>query len=343
MPAEQPRASNTTARLSLVIPLFNEERGIPHLLERIEPVLAATELDFELIAVDDGSTDATFAAIATAHARNERIKGVALSRNFGKEIAVAAGLRHATGDAVIIMDGDLQHPPELIPELIAKWREGYDVVFAERTDRNTDGRIRRHLARLYYRAFRSLSGTRLHHNAGDFRLLSRRAVDAVNRIGERARFNKGLFAWIGFKSVGVPFTVAEREGEPGSRWHMRRLWHFALDGIASFTTIPLRIWSYLGLMISLIALVFGFFIIAKTLIVGEPVAGYPTLIVSILFLGGIQLISLGVIGEYLGRVYDEVKARPLYLVGDTVGIAPVEPTALPPLASNPAPTREGHP
>lgn len=314
-----------TERLSVVVPMLDEARGLAPLIAALVPVLEATGLDYEVIAVDDGSTDATLELLRHQNTLNPRIKAVALSRNFGKEIAVAAGLHHASGDAVVIMDGDLQHPPEVISKFIAGWRQGYDIVYGQRIDRTADSAHRRLLARTFYRTFRALSGTRLHENAGDFRLLSRRAVDALNRLGERARFNKGLFAWIGFKTLGVPFEIPERADKTGSRWRIRRLWHFALDGIVSFTTAPLRIWSYLGLAISLLALVFGIAIVVETLVYGNRVAGYPTLIVSILFLGGVQLISLGVIGEYMGRIYEEVKARPLYLVAEAIGVAPVEP------------------
>ncbi|MGD9784619.1 MAG: glycosyltransferase family 2 protein [Hyphomicrobiaceae bacterium] len=326
MPSAPPSPRPLKRLLSVVVPMLNEARGVDAFLARLIPALEGIEMDYEVIVVDDGSTDQTFERAREAHDRNPRIKALALSRNFGKEIAVTAGLRHAAGEAVVVMDGDLQHPPELIADLVARWREGYDVVYAQRADRNTDSASRRAMARIFYRTFRTLSGTRLHEGAGDFRLLSRRAVDAMNRIGERARFNKGLFAWIGFRSIGVVYHVAERADASPSRWRVRRLWHFALDGLASFTTIPLRIWSYVGLAISLLAFVSGMGIIIKTLAYGEPVAGYPTLIVSILFLGGIQLISLGVIGEYLGRVYEEVKDRPLYLVGDTIGFD-TEPAA----------------
>lgn len=312
-------------RLSVVIPMLDEERGVGPLLDALVPVLEATDLDYEVIAVDDGSTDATLEVLRRRHELNPRIKAVALSRNFGKEIAVAAGLHHASGDAVVLMDSDLQHPPDVIPRFIAGWRQGYDVVYGQRTDRSTDSALRRLLARNFYRTFRALSGTPLQHEAGDFRLLSRRALDALNRLGERSRFNKGLFAWIGFRTLAVPFEMPERFDRSGSRWRIRRLWHFALDGIVSFTTAPLRVWSYLGVAISLLALVSGVSIIVKTLVFGDPVAGYPTVMVSILFLGGVQLVSLGVIGEYLGRVYEEVKARPLYLVAEAVGIEPVEP------------------
>ena len=256
------------------------------------------------------------------NAADPRIKAVALSRNFGKEIAVAAGLKHAAGEAVVIMDSDLQHPPEVIPKLIAGWRDGYDIVYGKRSHRNADSTFRRLTALAFYRTFRTLSGTRLHDDAGDFRLLSRRAVDTLNRLGERARFNKGLFAWIGFKSIGVSFDMPDRADKTPSRWRPRQLWHFALDGLFSFSTIPLRIWSYLGLAISCMALIAATYIFIDTMLYGNPVRGYPTLIVSVLFFGGIQLISLGVLGEYLGRVYEEVKARPLFIVAETVGFEP---------------------
>lgn len=310
--------------LSIVVPVLNEERGLDRLLARLIPILEREVASFEVIIIDDGSSDGTMTLVRAHHAADPRIKAVSLSRNFGKEIAVAAGLKHAAGEAVIIMDSDLQHPPEVIPQFIAGWRAGNDIVYGMRTDRKADGPLRRLLARIFYRSFRTLSGTRLHDRAGDFRLLSRRAVAALNRLGERARFNKGLFAWIGFKSQGVVFEVPDREDKTPSRWRPRQLWHFALDGLFSFTTVPLRIWSYLGLVISLVALAVILYIVIDTLIYGNPVRGYPTLIVSILFFGGVQLISLGVIGEYLGRVYEEVKARPLFIVGETVGITPVD-------------------
>jgi len=310
--------------LSVAIPVLNEETGLVPLLARLKPVLEGTGLTFEILIVDDGSTDGTLAFVKAQNTDDPRIKAVSLSRNFGKEVAVAAGLRHATGEAVIVMDSDLQHPPEVIPLFIDGWRKGYDIVYGKRMHRDADGPVRRFLARIFYRTFRTLSGTRLHDDAGDFRLLSRRAVAALNRLGERARFNKGLFAWIGFKSLGVAFEVPDRADKTPSRWRPRQLWHFALDGLFSFTTVPLRIWSYLGLLISLMALVVMLFILLDTLIYGNPVRGYPTLIVSILFFGGIQLISLGVIGEYLGRVYEEVKARPLFIIGETVGLEPVD-------------------
>jgi glycosyltransferase involved in cell wall biosynthesis len=314
------RQTDRGMRLSVVIPVLNESGGLEPLLARLVPVLVATGLAFEIVFVDDGSTDDTLDKLRRSHAADPRIRTVSFSRNFGKEIAVAAGLRYATGDVVVLMDADLQHPPELIPELLSRWRDGYDIVYGQRTDRDADSLSRRIFARAFYAAFRVLSGTELPTNAGDFRLLDRRAVDALNRLGERARFNKGLFAWIGFKSTGIPFDVPDRvHGEP-SRWRPRKLLRFALDGLASFSTIPLRIWSYVGLTFSVLAFAYIVLFLAKTLLFGVDQAGFPTLIISIMFFAGVQLISLGVIGEYLGRIYEEVKARPLYLVAEEIGL-----------------------
>ncbi len=306
--------------LSVVIPVLNEEQSLEGLLARLTPVLEHCGLAWEVIFIDDGSSDGTLARLRALHAAEPRIKAVALSRNFGKEIAAAAGLRYASGDAVVLMDGDLQHPPEVIPQLVDGWRQGCDIVYGQRLDRAADSPLRRLLSRTYYQMFRMLSGTKLPEDAGDFRLISRRAVDALNRMGERARFNKGLFAWIGYTSMGVPFEVPERSPGDSSRWHLRRLLHFALDGVASFSTIPLRVWSYLGLAISLLAFLYIAVFVLDTLIYGTDLRGFPTLVVSIMFFAGVQLISLGVIGEYLGRIYEEVKARPLYLVSEEVGL-----------------------
>lgn len=310
-----------TARSSLtvVIPVLNEEKGLDALIKRVVPVLDATGLSWDILFIDDGSRDRTRQMLRDLNRADPRIRAIAFSRNFGKELAVAAGLRHAGGDAVVLMDGDLQHPPEVIPTFIAKWREGYEVVYAQREDRDADGVLRRAFSRGFYRAFKSMSGTALPDGAGDFRLLGRRAVDAMNRFTERVRFNKGLYAWIGFPSVGVPFHVPPRHDGGKSRWRPRQLWRFALDGLVSFTTLPLRVWSYVGVAVSGLAFLYIAVFLAKTLVYGIDQAGFPTLIISILFLGGIQLMSLGIIGEYLGRVYEEVKGRPMYIVAEEIG------------------------
>ncbi len=313
------RSQDPSPELSVVIPVYNEERGLPLLLARLLPVLEATKLTFEIIFVDDGSRDRTLDTIRAANRTDPRLKAIALSRNFGKEIAVTAGLRAASGDATILMDADLQHPPEIIPKLIDGWRRGNDIVYGARVDRNNDGPLRRAFSVAFYTAFRYLSGTALHEGGGDFRLFSKRARDAFNQLGERARFNKGLFAWIGYRVEAVPFDVAERADGGTTRWSFRRLLHFAFDALASFTTLPLRVWSVLGLAVSLFAFLYILAFLGKTLLFGNDQAGFPTLIVSIMFFAGVQLISLGVIGEYLGRIYEEVKGRPLYLVAEQIG------------------------
>lgn len=323
-------------RLSVVIPVYNESAGIQGLLARLVRVLEGTGAIWEVVFVDDGSRDGTLTALRAAHDADPRIKALSFSRNFGKEIAVTAGLRAATGDAVVLMDADLQHPPEVIPELIKGWRWGYDIVYGARVDRSADGPLRGLFSKAYYRLFRMLSGTILHKDGGDFRLFNRRALDAFNRLGERARFNKGLYAWIGYKVMAVPFDVPERATGQSS-WNPRKLVRFALDGVFSFSTVPLRIWSVLGLVVSALAFAYIVVFLLKTLFFGVDQKGFPTLIISIMFFAGIQLISLGVIGEYLGRIYEEVKARPLYLVAERIGFNDDPPPAAPRPGLNPGP------
>lgn len=315
--------------LSVVVPVLNEERGLEPLVGRLVPVLEGLGLDWEVIFVDDGSVDGTLAKLRALHVQDRRLKAISLSRNFGKEVAVAAGLTYAAGDAAVLMDADLQHPPELIGDFVERWRAGFDIVYGRRLDRDNDGFIRRWASRAFYAAFHKLSGTPLPEGAGDFRLLDRKAVDAMNRIGERVRFNKGLYSWMGFRSVGVPFNVPPRQGSGGSRWRPRQLLRFGLDGIASFTTVPLRVWSYLGLVISLFAFCYAVFVLVETLIYGADVPGFPSLIISVMFFAGVQLISLGVIGEYLGRMYEEIKGRPLFLVSEELGIGREAPRVNP--------------
>jgi glycosyltransferase involved in cell wall biosynthesis len=318
--AESPAKEAGTRKrsLSVVIPILNETPGLPALEQRLRAVLDGLGRSWEVVFVDDGSTDGTLEALRQLHAGIPRYKAVSLSRNFGKEIAVAAGLRFTTGDGVVVMDGDLQHPPELIPNFVEKWDDGYDIVYAQRLSRDTDAALHRWSARLFYRIFHLATGTELPDGAGDFRLLDRKAVDIFNRMGERARFNKGLYAWMGFRSIGIPYEV-EARFDGRSRWRPRQLLRFALDGLASFTTLPLRIWSYIGLLVGASAFVYTAFFLIKTLIYGVDVPGFPTLVISVMFLAGVQLISLGVIGEYLGRVYEEVKGRPLFIVSETIG------------------------
>jgi polyisoprenyl-phosphate glycosyltransferase len=295
--------------LSVVIPVFNEEKGLGLLVDRLLPVLEGFQQPFEVVFVNDGSRDGSLDELKKLNARDSRF--ISFSRNFGKECAIAAGLAYARGDAVVLMDSDLQHPPETIQNFMARWREGYQVVYGQRLDRSTDSPIRRLMSKIFYRVFRIMTKTELPRDAGDFRLLDRKAVD-------RSRYNNGLYSWIGFRSVGVPYSVGERS-VGASKWSPRRLAHFAIDGLTSFSNLPLKVWSYLGLLVSLIALGYATVFFVKTLIFGADVPGFPTLVISIMLLSGAQLISLGVLGEYLARVYDEVKGRPLYIVAEELG------------------------
>lgn len=313
-------AEPTNVTLTVIIPVFNEEHGLDALVARLATVLDNCRLDWRVLFVDDGSRDQSRDVIRRLHEADHRFEAVFLSRNFGKEIAVAAGLSYAFTDAVVLMDADLQHPPEIIPEFLAAWRQGYDIVYGQRDDRAADSAWRRLFSRGFYKTFEGMSGTTLPDGAGDFRLLNRRAVDAMNKFGERARFNKGLYAWIGFKSTGVDYHVPPRYDGGTSRWQPRKLWHFALDGLVSFSTVPLRVWSYLGLLVSMAAFGYLLVFLIRTLIFGTDVPGFPSLLISVMFFGGIQLISLGVIGEYMGRIYEEVKGRPLFIVADEIGV-----------------------
>lgn len=300
--------------LSIVIPAYNEEAVLSVFHKRLGDVLAKISMQSELIFVNDGSRDNTLLILHTLKQQDDRIAIVELSRNFGKEIALTAGLDHAQGDAVIVIDADLQDPPELIPELINEWQQGFDVVYAQRTEREGESWLKKTTAAIFYRIMQRLANKiNIPHDTGDFRLLSRRAVDALKQFREQHRFMKGLFSWIGFAQKAVPYKRDSRfAGE--TKWNYWKLWNFAIDGITSFTTGPLKIATYLGLFTAIMAFVYALWIIFKVLAFGEIVRGYPTLMVVILFLGGVQLFALGVIGEYIGRMFDESKRRPLYLI-----------------------------
>lgn len=300
------------------MPVYNEADNLAPLIARLEPILDAHVASWEIICVDDGSRDGTLAALRALHAQDSRINAISFSRNFGKEVAIAAGLDHANGDAVVIMDADLQHPPEVIPAFLAKWREGFLNVYGQRTDRDGESRLKRNFAKAFYKLFASFGETVLPEGAGDFRLLDRRVVEALRALPERARFSKGLYAWVGFPATGVPFEVADRaHGE--SKFRFRKLFSFAFDGISSFSTVPLKIATWLGVAIAIVATLTGLYFMVRTLLFGTDLPGFPSLIVSIMFFSGIQLISLGMIGEYVGRIFAEVKRRPLYLVGERIG------------------------
>jgi polyisoprenyl-phosphate glycosyltransferase len=298
--------------LSVVIPVFNEADCILDFHARLAAVMERLG-SWEAIYVNDGSRDETLPRLEALRRHDSRIALLNLSRNFGKEVATTAGLDHARGDAVIVIDADLQDPPELIAELVAGWRTGFDVVYAKRRARAGESRAKRASAALFYRLMTHLGRVEMPADTGDFRLLSRRAVDAVLQLREQHRMMKGLFAWVGFPSKAVLYDRAPRHaGE--SKWNWWRLWNLALEGITGFTVMPLKVATYLGLAVALLAAVYGAQVVVKTLLFGNPVAGYPSLMTVMLFLGGVQLITLGVIGEYLGRIFNETKNRPLYLV-----------------------------
>ena len=305
-------------KLSVIIPVHNESANIAPLCERLLPVLNRITPDWEVVFVDDGSRDDTLDIVKDVSRTEPRIGAVSFSRNFGKEIAIAAGLDHARGDAVVIMDADLQHPPEMIEAFVERWREGFLMVYGQRTDRSDETRAKRGFAQLFYKLFSRFGEIPLPEGAGDFRLIDRKGVDALRTLGEKARFSKGLYAWIGFKATGVPFVVEERRFGT-TQWSFRKLFRFAFDGIAAFSTVPLRIWTYIGFLISFLAIASALFFTVRTLLFGTDLPGFPSLIVSVMFFSGIQLMSLGIVGEYVGRIFAEVKRRPLYIVEERIG------------------------
>jgi glycosyltransferase involved in cell wall biosynthesis len=304
--------------LSIVVPVLNEAAGLRAFWTRLSPVLAALALPAEVIFVDDGSTDETLAQLLSLRHADARVKIVSLSRNFGKEVALTCGLDHARGEAAVPIDADLQHPPEVIAELVAAWRAGNDIVIALRRDRATDGLTRRLASALFHRVFSGLASVPVTRDAGDFRLLARPVIDALRNLPERTRYMKGLYAWVGFRQTIVSYDVEPRAAGR-SKWSLWRLWKLAVDAITSFSAVPLKIWSFVGFAIALAAFAYGGYFVVRTLVRGADVPGFASLIVMILLLGGLQLLSLGIIGEYLGRVYDEVKARPLYIVRRRIG------------------------
>ena len=305
-------------QLSIVVPFYCEESNIEHLFERLESVLGQIGLSYEIVCVDDGSKDRTLERLIEHHHRNSKIKVVALSRNFGKETALTAGINHTRGQAVIPIDADLQDPPELISDMVQLWQEGYDVVYAKRRIREGETWLKKLTANGFYRTIGQLSRVPIPKDTGDFRLLDRQVVEALKQLPERTRFMKGLFAWVGYKQTCITYDRAPRYSG-NTKWNYWYLWNFAIDGITSFSMAPLKVSSYAGIAISSMALLYASFLVIRTLILGIDVPGYASLMVAILFMGGIQLISLGVIGEYLGRVYEEVKGRPLYFVREFYG------------------------
>ncbi|MFY9287464.1 MAG: glycosyltransferase family 2 protein [Alphaproteobacteria bacterium] len=304
--------------LSLILPFYNEAGGIRSLFQRLQPVLHQLNLTYEIICIDDGSQDATFSALNHAHEMDQRIKIVRMARNFGKEAALTCGLHLANGQAAITMDTDLQHPPEVIPELVKKWQSGAQMVYAIRQNRDTDTEARRLFSRAFYAIFRKIAEVEIPEGAGDFCLLDRKVINAVNALPERNRFMKGLVGWAGFSRDTVPFDVEPRFGGD-TNWDFFKLIRFAFDGISAFSTFPLRVWTWSGAAVSIVAILYALYLILRTLLLGTDVPGYASVMVGILLLGGLQLLSLGMIGEYLARVFTEVKARPIYFIADRIG------------------------
>lgn len=301
--------------VDIIVPVFNEQEVLSLFRERISDVMQSCDVQWRVIFVDDGSSDDSLKNMKAMHATDNKFGYLSLSRNFGKEYALTAGLDHASADAAVVIDVDLQDPPELIPDMIAQWHAGYDVVYATRKARHGESAAKKLTASWFYRIINSMSKIDIPKDTGDYRLMSRRAYQAVNKLRERNRFMKGLFAWVGFKQKQLYFEREPRAaGE--TKWNYSKLWRFALDGITSFSYMPLRFATWIGMFVAISSFIYGAVIIAKTLILGNDVPGYPSLMVVILFLGGIQLTALGIIGEYLGRMFNESKQRPLYLVDE---------------------------
>ncbi|TLY53011.1 MAG: glycosyltransferase family 2 protein [Gammaproteobacteria bacterium] len=319
-------------KLCVVVPAYNEGESLREFHARLAAVFdqlagASEPLDCEVLYVDDGSRDDTYAVMSSLREADVRVATLKLSRNFGKELALTAGLDAADADAVVVIDADLQDPPELIPVLLQHWREGCDVVYGTRSTRAGESGLKKFTAAMFYRVMEKLSATPVPRDTGDFRLMNRRALDALKRLRERQRFMKGLFTWVGYKQKSVIYDRDPRfAGE--SKFNYWRLWNFALEGITSFSTAPLKIATYVGVGTAAVAFAFAVWVFGKALLLGDPVRGYPTLMVVVLFLGGVQLMALGMIGEYLGRLYLEAKQRPLYLI-DALHSSRQAETALP--------------
>jgi len=303
--------------VSLVVPCHNEAENLSALYGRVLAVMEQTGMSWEMVCINDGSKDDTLEHLLALHQKDPRVIVLDLSRNFGKEAALTAGLDHARGDCAIPLDADLQDPPELIHELLAKWQEGYDVVNAVRLSRDGESWLKRASAHAFYRIINRMSDVDIPADTGDFRLLSRPVLEAIKMLPERRRFMKGLFAWVGFHTASVHYHREPRHAGK-TKWNYWRLWNFAVEGITSFSQVPLQLAAHLGLIVSALAFLYAVYLVIGTIVYGNPVKGYPSMMVTLLFLGGVQLIALGVIGEYLGRIYEETKGRPVYLVRSTL-------------------------
>ena len=305
--------------ITIIVPCYNEQEVLEEFHTEVGKVFSVVpDCRFRFLFVNDGSRDRTLSIIRRLSEEDPRVSYISFSRNFGKEAAMLAGLDYAESDAVIIMDSDLQHPPELIPEMVRWWRQGYDDVCAKRADRKDEGFVKRHLTNFFYRLLQKCSRTEIQRNVGDFRLLDRRCVAALRLMREGERYTKGMFTWVGFKKKEIPFHVRPRAAGK-TTWNYWSLLNLALEGITSFTTAPLRLASMFGVAVSFLAILYMIYVFVRAMIYGDPVAGYPTLLTVMLCLGGVQLLALGIIGEYLGRVFNESKRRPLYLVDEANG------------------------
>lgn len=302
--------------VTILIPCYNEEASLPLLYKKLAELGSDNHYAWEFLFVNDGSKDNTLGCLKELAEKDHRIRYISLSRNFGKENAMLAGFDFATGDCMIIMDADLQHPPELVPQMLQLWEKGFEDVYARRKDRDTDSWLRRKLSNQYYRLLQKVSNVDILQNVGDFRLLDRKCIEALKQLRETERYTKGMYCWIGFKKTELEFEVAERVAGKSS-FSYRKLVKLAVNGFTSYTTAPLKLSTYIGLIVSLLSFVLMLVFLIKALVYGDPVQGFPTLITVILFLGGVQLLSLGIIGEYLGKVFNETKRRPAYLISET--------------------------
>ncbi|HSW92954.1 MAG TPA: glycosyltransferase family 2 protein [Gammaproteobacteria bacterium] len=303
--------------ISCIVPVFNEEANADSFFPILADVLKKIAKRFEIIVVDDGSRDATVAKIL-ALPTEFNIKLLGFSRNFGKETALTAGLDHCSGDVAILMDADFQHPVDVLPAFLTEWAKGYDMVYGVRKNRDNESRVKRSFARLFYWLMAKMTKVDVPSNAGDFRLMDRKVIQAINSFQERVRFMKGLYAFVGFKKIAVPYDVQERAGGKSS-WGFFRLTELAITGITTFSDIPLRVWGFVGFVVSLISLVYAIYFVTSTLMYGTDLPGFPSIIVAVMFLGGVQLLSIGILGEYIARIFTEVKQRPKYIIETKTG------------------------
>lgn len=306
-------------KVSILIPFYNEQEVLPSLFERLQSLIDSNDnYQWEVMLINDGSTDNSLCLVKQMRLRDKRFRYIDLSRNFGKETAMLAGFDNVTGDCMVIMDADLQHPPEVIPQILKLWEEGYDDIYGKRNNRGKEPWLRRKLSLLYYKLLQKTTNVSILQNVGDFRLLDRICIDALCSMRESQRYTKGMFQWIGFKKKEFTFDQDDRVAG-NTKWSYIKLLNLAIEGITSYTTSPLKIATVMGLIVSLCAFIYMLFVLIKALVVGDPVAGYPTIMVVMLFLGGVQLLSLGIIGEYIGRIFNETKNRPAYFVREIDG------------------------